>query len=448
MGGPAPPTVGPEEFTVRRLVTRPWMLVLLRARSRWDLRRAGFRSRYRYYGGVVAFAVGIAGCAGTPLALTAGVVTGAIGLLLSALLLVPDWIATRRAPVTIEPVTRPATTIVPGAGGRLVRHPGSLRELAVVWDAIDAVLPRSTAGVSWQPRAETLPPRLARHRPAVLAARATATSYDGALVRQGADLTPDGLAGGGPIPLGRTTYFNLICSNYLSNSRIVDRATGSVLVDGAELIRDRAGGLEPLERSGLANGIGISTVAFTADGRLVVPWQDGRSMSSAGLIAPSGSGSVEPPDLGGTTGWRRRPVAAEGTLLREVVRRAMERELVEECHIGYADIEWTEVLGYFRWVTKGAKPEYVGVTRLRLRADQFAGLDVRIEETPYVQRLSFDVEVSFDKLRDHPETLRCLPAGRLREIASMPLFMCLRALGRDLRRPDDVGERLRALASG
>jgi hypothetical protein len=30
--------------------------------------------------------------------------------------------------------------------------------------------------------------------------------------------------------------------------------------------------------------------------------------------------------------------------------------------LAYSEMEWTMVLGYFRWLNKGAKPEYVGVT--------------------------------------------------------------------------------------
>jgi hypothetical protein len=63
--------------------------------------------------------------------------------------------------------------------------------------------------------------------------------FNGSLVRQDTDLTAELLSTGDTVNLSRTDYFSMICSNYLTGWRVLDRRTGSELVDGAELfLRD------------------------------------------------------------------------------------------------------------------------------------------------------------------------------------------------------------------
>ncbi|WP_245787291.1 hypothetical protein [Amycolatopsis saalfeldensis] len=68
---------------------------------------------------------------------------------------------------------------------------------------------------------------------------------------------------------------------------------------------------------------GVSTIAFTTDGKLVAVRQSARNSVSGLLLAPSGSGSLEPRDLRTADGGERR-------LLHTAVGAGMERELREE----------------------------------------------------------------------------------------------------------------------
>lgn len=74
-------------------------------------------------------------------------------------------------------------------------------------------------------------------------------------------------------------------------------------------------------------------------------------------MAPTGSGSCD---------WEDTVRARSGEVdLHATLARAMEREFMEES-FGGAPVTLrceTRVLGYFRWIRRGGKPEFVGVTR-------------------------------------------------------------------------------------
>lgn len=114
--------------------------------------------------------------------------------------------------------------------------------------------------------------------------------------------------------------------------------------------------LWPLAMSGMADHVGISTLVVTRDRKLVLWNQSGKALHSRNLLAPTGSGSCDWTDV----------VAQGGVVdLKATLVRAMEREFVEESFGGKASQVGcdTQVLGYFRWIRRGGKPEFVGATR-------------------------------------------------------------------------------------
>jgi len=125
-----------------------------------------------------------------------------------------------------------------------------------------------------------------------------------------------------------------------------------------------------------------------------------------------------------------------------VLRRAMTRELVEECHIRPDAIEWTTVLGYFRWLDKGAKPEYVGVTKLRMSSEDLQDQHPRFIERRYVDAIA-TCPVDLDSLAKSPDDPSCVTVDSFRVHMSMPLYMCLRALGRRLAADSDFVRQFR-----
>ena len=150
-------------------------------------------------------------------------------------------------------------------------------------------------------------------------------------------------------------YYDTFLTNICSTKQLMGRTSVEVFYDGQEHYPLRDGTLAPLKLSCLNNEIGVSTLAVTADRYLVI-WQQNMNASpvSAGKLAPSGSGSADWDDM----------QSAPDKVFPAVIIRGMERELREESRLKKAEIRGTRVIGYFRWMEKGAKPEFTGVTSL------------------------------------------------------------------------------------
>jgi hypothetical protein len=120
----------------------------------------------------------------------------------------------------------------------------------------------------------------------------------------------------------------------------------------------------------LANYIGISTLLISGHHQkcLYIPRQSELNQHSAGLRAPSGSGSLDWEDL-------TRDLAPDGGRastysLRATVTKGMERELREELqHLVDFDFKntdlKTQIIGYYRTYERAGKPEFVGITVVR-----------------------------------------------------------------------------------
>lgn len=208
-----------------------------------------------------------------------------------------------------------------------------------------------------------------------------------------------------PIPLHRARFFDAMCSNELGTLRIVRTDTGAEY---------------DLRRAELADVVGVSTVAFTADDQLIAVRQSALNSASRLLLAPSGSGSLEPKDVGDT--------------LSATVRAGMERELCEETAIRPAEIAATTVVGFGRWMERGAKPEFFGLTRLTVDGATVAARRPPGEERLYtagIVLMSVDLAALAEELAGGTPLAEAtsLPA-RLREDGSLPLLLALRAAAR------------------
>jgi hypothetical protein len=126
--------------------------------------------------------------------------------------------------------------------------------------------------------------------------------------------------------------------------------------------------LKELSDSGeLANYIGVSTLLISGYHQkyLYIPRQSELNNQSAGLRAPSGSGSL---DWGDLTFWGGHDsVGAPDYSLRATVIRGMERELREELlnlinlNMNNSGLK-TQIMGYFRMYERAGKPEFVGIS--------------------------------------------------------------------------------------
>jgi hypothetical protein len=255
--------------------------------------------------------------------------------------------------------------------------------------------------------------------------------FNGPCVRLDTDLSVDGVLRGDDVVLREVSFFDLLCSNELTGWQV---HRGDVPWDfNSEYVLDRSDRLMPLAQSELANAVGVSTVAITTDGHLLLTLQAAGSSASAERWAPSGSGSLEPQDLAG------RPV------LQAAVAVGMERELREECGLLTEDVGWTRLVGYGRWLDRGGKPEFFAVTALTVPlATALSRRSSHLDERLWTQSVA-GVAVDLTGQGDPGEPVRWQDVvpdpRRLRGSMSVPLEATLVALARALRGSSElVGE--------
>lgn len=173
----------------------------------------------------------------------------------------------------------------------------------------------------------------------------------------------------------RGGYFDSVCTNEacmaeltLNHQEIKDSLPYDALLGRVmyPLELDNEYVLQDLNRAAVNNHIGVSTLALTRDNFIVVWQQTKLNVMDPDKIISTGSGSCDYADLVPHS-------------LRRTLERGMERELVEEClkqtkrnlpsNAGPV-ISRTKVIGFFRWLQRGGKPEFVGISRLSVTKDQ------------------------------------------------------------------------------
>ena len=188
-------------------------------------------------------------------------------------------------------------------------------------------------------------------------------------VRLVTDLTAQHLAVRGAVELQKTDYFSAVCSNYLTLKEIWSRSKRQLLLDGLRMLANN-NIICDLSASGNANQIGISTLAFAADGTMIVLIQGVGNLVSVNKLAPSGSGSADYSDL------------HHQDYFQDFIRRAMNRELLEECGLKEGEqLVKTRLIGFARLVHQGGCPEFFGVSFLNA---PYNSLRVSKAEEPFV----------------------------------------------------------------
>ena len=137
--------------------------------------------------------------------------------------------------------------------------------------------------------------------------------FNGKIIGMRGDPLPPESGSPPPIRLHIAEFFDAQCSNEMCTLQVTHRSGERDFDPRTELLTSSNGQLRTLAESTLADCIGISTVAFTSDNALVVTRQSSRNIASAQLLAPSGSGSLDPRDLGtASTGRPRREETPAG----------------------------------------------------------------------------------------------------------------------------------------
>lgn len=235
------------------------------------------------------------------------------------------------------------------------------------------------------------------------------------------------------------SYFTSICTNEASTMMLIGEGRRS-LPDGERALYPvaldaRGYFLEDLNEAAVENHIGVSTLAITRDGYLVLWQQTPKNVQSPGTVVCTGSGSCDAADLITSS-------------LRSTIIRAMERELLEECRgrLGptstwsNAIIAQTHIIGFFRWLQRGGKPEFIGISRLKISASELtpdgfetAGITGRSTNGQLI-KLKSKFEVS--SIDDVPSVLADIRQlfGKNEETSqvpmSLPLVQILRVIDR------------------
>lgn len=150
------------------------------------------------------------------------------------------------------------------------------------------------------------------------------------------------------------SYYDTVVTNMVAGKYIMDEKGKTIANYRNFKIFDENKKIQSITTSLMNNHIGISTIAITNDNYLVFWIQNNRAQESNDLIAPTGSGSCDYTDVVGNDFIR-------------TLKKAMERELLEESFPMKHQkdfIKCSLITGYFRWITRGAKPEFVGITKL------------------------------------------------------------------------------------
>lgn len=373
--------------------------------------------------------------AATILPSSVGIVLGAIAFSIGLGAFVRDVIELRRRwadyEFTAVPAPFPTDTIPPPSAYPSPMYlyvPG--RGTALVSDPIDRALSSHPIDARLDEEPYRLPKSLKGSAPYVLPViNEGALVFNGKIIGMRGDPLPPGSNPSPPIGLHIARYFDGQCSNEMCSLQITHRSSGNEFDPRIELLTNANGQLRTIAESTLADGIGISTIAFTADNALVVTRQTSRNNASRRQLAPSGSGSLDPRDIGqASTGHGPRRLET----LQDIVRRGMERELREETGIRQDEIRNTKVIGFARWMERGARPEFFGLTELSATTLDLTG-DRRLtsDEDLYTDgtfTLTVDLTQLGRELADGTDLLSSpsLPE-RIKTQGSLPLLLALRA---------------------
>ncbi|MCM5557441.1 hypothetical protein [Pleomorphomonas sp. JP5] len=235
--------------------------------------------------------------------------------------------------------------------------------------------------------------------------------------------------GGGVVHLRETDYCSSLMTDQLAFQQIYidDPKSPRILRDGlTEFMRD--GRLIALDDAdGMSNQLGASTIAFSRDGKLLHVEQTRQNAQSMGLLAPSGSGSLDWEDI-----FEGRVECASGRRedLLSIVSIGAARELVEECglhvqhnkedpYIGIDEVakNYLKVFGFSRMLHRGGKPEFYCVSVLPFDQFDVERAILAKEEEPYTRRTR------------RSQAMRVDFAGSLNEVRHAILRVCEEFMG-------------------
>ena len=167
------------------------------------------------------------------------------------------------------------------------------------------------------------------------------------------------------VTLHKTCYYDSFLTDIAPGKKIVYRKNGKVvseLTGDLSCVTETGNGLKQLKNVGEyvgSNHPGVSTLLFYHS-KIRLYRQSRILQSSPSKYSPTGSGSVDYNDIkksGNTSNFV------------DVVRYGMNRELFEEVFdnpkVIYDDYVDTRIIGYFKWVRKAGKAEFIGISKMK-----------------------------------------------------------------------------------
>jgi hypothetical protein len=190
-------------------------------------------------------------------------------------------------------------------------------------------------------------------------------------VRLASNIDLNALASPHGVDLQKTNYFNGMVTNEMGQSLFyyADRSQNrrEFVCSVFDNHVSRRGGLIALSESALSNHIGVTSLVITADAYMVLQRQ-GTTQIDSGKMNLGASGSADWSDIVGSA-----PAKGVSPTLQDLVRFAMEREAGEELNaarlFGKGKSK-TTITGFGRYVHRGGKPEFFGITFLNVHYDQ------------------------------------------------------------------------------
>lgn len=225
--------------------------------------------------------------------------------------------------------------------------------------AVDAALDQASNPIRRVKRPYNLPMNLAPWRP-LATPHINPWTVNEAKVGLRTEIDAAFVAGGAPVVLQDTDYLLDRCSNGVVVQQVWDRERDEPAWNGRPCFVSDDGFLLPLDSAFASNQLGGSTLLIDMSWNIHLTRQTSKAAESAGLLAPTGSGSFDLRRLRQARS-RRRSVDFQA-----FARSEIERELREETGLEIRRDEIVTILiGFGRYLYRGGKPEIFAVSGLR-----------------------------------------------------------------------------------
>lgn len=233
---------------------------------------------------------------------------------------------------------------------------------------VNEALEESVSAIAWTKEVFAVPERVAEYREHAVGLKQP--QYNEDKVRLQTDMTPFRLQGRKTVRIQRTDYFKGVATNEMANLQFEAlnknrRGHAQVLFAPVELVVTE-GKLRDLSDSALSNHIGVTTLLITADHQLVLQ-QQGKQMIGALKLSVGASGSLDQADAFDAGAKKKRALRT----FQDMIRHGMEREAREEVSAAVGPGKSrTWLTGYARYLDRGGKPEFYGITRTTSELDE------------------------------------------------------------------------------